>query len=128
MFCLADSNFYIWDFWLYKGSKSERSTKPMDIVLDFVSSATKIQHKPLYVVAHIMKVSNWQKHFIKRKLDVFLVANLNLFSKFLYNDLKKDSFNFTNNRNFSAMTFYDKTKVNLITNLFLTNKMAQNST
>ena len=52
----------------------------------------------------------------------------NLFSKFLYNDLKKGNFNFTNNRDFSAMTFYDKAKVNLITNLFLTNKVAQNST
>ena len=44
MFFLADSNFYVWDFWLYKGVESERSGKPMNIVLDFISNAIRQQH------------------------------------------------------------------------------------
>ena len=43
MFCLADLNYYLWDFWLYEGIDSERLSKPMNIVLDFASNATKQQ-------------------------------------------------------------------------------------
>ncbi len=50
IFCLVDSNFYIWNFWLYKGDELERSAKSKDIVLDFVSNTTKSQYKPFYIV------------------------------------------------------------------------------
>jgi uncharacterized protein YihD (DUF1040 family) len=133
MFCLADSNFYIWDFWLYKGDESERSTKPMDIVLDFVLNATKTQHKPFYVVADSYYGSLKLAEILHEKKIGCLFScksdrPANLFSKFLHNNLEKGSFNYTNNRDFSAMTYFDKAKVNLITNLFLCNKIAQNST
>ena len=51
MFCLADSNYYLWDFWLYEGDDSQRSAKPMNIVLGFVSNATRQQDKPHIIVA-----------------------------------------------------------------------------
>jgi len=132
MFCLADSNYYLWDFWLYEGTESERSAKPMNIVLDFVSNATRQQHKP-----HIVVVDSYYgslklaEKLHKMKLGCLFSCKSdrpsNLFSNFLHQDLEKGNFNFTNNTNFSAMTYFDKAKVNLITNLFLTNKMAHNS-
>ena len=103
-------------FLAYNGSESERSTKPMDIVLDFVSSATKIQHKPFYIVADSYYESfKLAEALHEKKIGCSLSCKSdrpsNLFSKFLHNDLEKGCFNFTNNRNFSAMTSMIKLKL-----------------
>jgi len=105
----------------------------MNIVLDFISNAIRQQHKPHFVVAD----SYYGSLKLAEKLHEMKLGCLfscksdrpaNLFSKLLHDDLKKGDFNYTNNKQFSAMTYFDKAKVNLITNLFLTNKIAQNST
>lgn len=46
-----------------------------------------------------------------------------LFSNHLHKNLEKGSFNEINNKHFSALTYYDKAKVNLITNLFVASKI-----
>lgn len=46
----------------------------------------------------------------------------------LQQNLSKGEFQYINNWYFNAMTYYDKAKVNLLTNLFLMQKMVTNST
>lgn len=133
MYCLADSNFYVWDFWLYQGNESERSGKPMNIVLDFATNAIKEQHKPHFIVADSYYGSLKLAEELHSRQFGFLLSCKSdrpayLFSKFLHEDLKKGGYNFTNNAHFSAITYFDKAKVNLISNLFLTHKEASNST
>jgi hypothetical protein len=52
-YCLVDSSFYLWDFWLYKGEDSERSSSPTNIVIDFAKIAIQQQtNKPHIIVAN----------------------------------------------------------------------------
>jgi hypothetical protein len=131
-YCLADRNGYLWDFWLYQGTESERSGKPADIVMDFVFNALREQHKPHIIVADSfyggLKLA---EALHEKKLGCLFSCKSDrpsyLFSKCLHNDLAKGEFQYINNRNFSAMTYYDKSKVNLVTNLFAIHKLTQNS-
>ena len=130
---LTDFNFYLWDFWLYEGSESERSGKPTDIVMDFATNVTKIQHKPHIIVADSYYGSlNLAQQLHNMKLGCLFSCRADkptdLFTGYLHNGLTKGNFNHINNRTFSAITYYDKAKVNLLTNVFLGNRMIYDST
>ena len=124
---LTDDSFYLWDFLLYQGEDSEREHTPTAIVMDFAKSAIKNIFKPHIIVTDSYYGSlNLALELDKYKLGCLLSCKSDrpafLFSNHLHKDLDKGEFTSINNRHFSAMTYYDKAKVNLITNLFNTNK------
>lgn len=133
-FGLTDDSFYLWDFWLYQGSESNRSGKPAEIVLDFMKTVeTNGGAKPHVVVVDSYYGSlKLAKKLHELKYGFLLSCKSDrpvfLFSDYLHNGLIKGEFSFIHNRNFAAMTYYDKAKVNLITNLFNTCQQTVNST
>lgn len=132
IYCLADSNYYLWDFWLYEGTDSLQSSKPDDIVLDFVHKSLKDGHKPHIIVADSYYGSlKLAEEIHKLKLGCLFSCKSDrpnkLFSDYLHKNLHKEEFSSIQNSSISAMTYYDKAKVNLITNIFNTNKTISNS-
>lgn len=128
IFCLADHSKYLWDFWLYQGKKSERSTKPTDIVMDFVEKVEQHEgHR-----AHIMVVDSYYGSLklgeaLNNKLWGALISckadrPAMLFTNNLHEGLTKGTAHAINNYQFSAISYYDRAKLNLITNLFVANK------
>jgi hypothetical protein len=131
-YCLADKYSYLWDFWLYEGHESERSGKPIEIVQDFVNNATREQHKPHIVVVDSYYGSLKLAQILHaKKFGVLFSCKADrpsyLFSSLLQQNLAKGEFQYINNYHFSAMTYYDKAKINLLTNLFPVQKMIHDS-
>jgi hypothetical protein len=129
---MTDDSSYLWDFWLFQGAESERKHTPTDIVIDFAKNAIKD-----YAKTHIVVVDSYYGS-LKLALELqklnlgFLMSCKSdrpafLFSHYLHQGLNKGEFASVQNRQFSAMTFYDKAKVNLLSNVINTNKTINNS-
>jgi hypothetical protein len=124
MYCLADSEYYMYDFWLYEGEESGRSHKPTDIVTDFVDDV-KLTHGnlPFVVVADSYYGSlTLAKALQQQNVGYILSCRANtpsiVFSRYLHVGLKQHSWHIMNSRKVSAVSAYDKAKLNLLTNIF----------
>jgi hypothetical protein len=124
---MTDRSFYLWDFWLYQGEEFERQHSPTEIVLDFARNAIKDSYK-----CHIMVADSYYgslqlaMKLNEMKLGCLLSCKSDrpafLFSNYLHNGLSKGEWSYVNNRHFSAITYFDKARVNLISNVFKINK------
>lgn len=130
---LTDTSFYLWDFWLYQGEESEREHSPTAIVVDFVQNAIKEHYKPHIVVADSYYGSlNLAETLHNMKIGCLLSCKSDrpsfLFSNTLHNEIDtKGDFASIHNRQFSAMTYLDKAKVNLVSNILNMNKSIASS-
>lgn len=122
---MADSSYYLYDFWLYQGKESERIHKPLDIVVDFVKVAEQnTSGLPFIVVADSYYGSAnlaTQLHDMGHGYLLSCKADMPsyIFSDYLHLNIKKQTWFGMNNSTMSAVTAFDKAKVNLLTNLFL---------
>lgn len=130
---MADEEYYLYDFWLFEGNESERSHLPHEIVMGFVD---RIQAKssglPYIIVADSYYSSlDLAIQLYQRKLGCLLSCRADrpsaLWSKYIHKGLQKGQWTRAECRDFSAVSYYDKAKVNLLTNLFLGCKPIQNS-
>lgn len=124
LYCLADSSKYLWDFWLYTGEESERRHKPDEIVMDFVSNVERLQSRKTHVMVvdsyyGSLKLAEWL-HAAQWGALLSCKADRPafLFLSYLHKEMKKEDVYGIDNKNFSAISYYNKAKVNLITNLF----------
>lgn len=122
----------MWDFWLYEGSDSNYSGKPYDIVLDFIQNVLKYGYKPYIVVANSYYGSlKLAEDIYNLKLGYMFSCKSDrpskLFSDHLHKDLHKGEFHSIQNTSMSTISYYNKAKVNLVTNIINTNKVIANS-
>ena len=133
MYCLADSSYYLWDFWLYQGKESTRIHSPKQIVLDFAD--IMVQHhslQPFIIVADSYYGSLEAAYALHYKKLGFLFSckkNMpsRIFSQHLHTLIQKSQWQEIHNREMSAITFWDKAKVNLLTNIMNGGKSITNS-
>lgn len=132
VYCVTDETKYLWDFWLYQGEESEREHKPATIVLDFAERISKTEPaRP-----HIMIADSYYgslgvvEQLNKMKWGALVSCKADrpsfLFTDKLHVDLEKGQFNSIHNRYFSALSYYDKARVNLISNFIATHRIVQN--
>jgi hypothetical protein len=127
MFAVTDDSFYVHDFWLYQGEE-DRPSDPTNIVLNFVDTALQEHYKPHIVVTDSYYSSlKLAEALHSRKIGCLLSCRSDrpshLFTNTLHHSIeKKGESAAICNRNFYAMTYYDKTKVNLISNVINLNK------
>jgi hypothetical protein len=132
LYGVTDDSFYLWDFWVYKGSESERTHTPTGIVVDFVKNAIQQQYKPHIVVADSFYGSlQLAEELHKMKIGCLLSCRSDRPSAIFTNTLhplvsKKGDLASIHNSKFYAMTMYDKAKVNLISNILNLNKTVSN--
>lgn len=130
---MADINTYVMDFWYYAGEESTRSNKPTDIVLNFVDCLLDLHPKRPYIIVADSYYSSLSlaEELHKRKLGLLLSCRADkpsfLFTKHLHKGIKKGEVQYASNSHFSAITYYDKAKLNLLTNLFHGHKMIANT-
>lgn len=133
-YCMADENEYLWDFWFYAGAESMRSNQPQVIVTDFVDSLVKEFPGRPYIIVTDSYYSGFQlaEELHTQKLGLLMSCKADrptfLWKDCLHEDLAKGESNSINNSKFSAVTYYDKAKVNLLTNLFKGDKLVKSST
>lgn len=123
-YCLADNARYLWDFWLYTGEESERRHKPDEIVMDFVANVERLQNRSTHIMITdsyygSLKLIEWL-HAAKWGALISCKADRPsfLFSSCFHKNIKKKDVVGADNKKFSAITYFDKAKVNIITNLF----------
>lgn len=132
IYALTDSTYYLYDFWLYEGDESERVHKPQQIVLDFVNVAqSKNAGTPFVLVADSYYGSlSLAEALHQLKVGCLLSCRANmpsfLWGNYLHIDLKKGEWHSINNKYFSALTVYDRAKINLVTNLFISDRPIYN--
>ena len=129
IYCLADECRYVWDFWLYEGKESERDHSPTEIVLGFIKEVQKKES----IRPHIITVDSYYgSEELVKKVDQMkwgIVASCRsdrpskLFSDFLHYKLTKGDHSCISNSKFSAITYYDKAKVNILTNMWVGDKV-----
>jgi hypothetical protein len=130
---LADSKYYLYDFWLYEGDESERVHRPQQIVLDFVNTAQSLNPgMPFIVTADSYYGSlSLAEALYDLKVGCLLSCKANmpssLFTDLLHVNLKKRSWHCIDNKYFSAISVYDKAKLNLLTNLFPADRAIYNT-
>lgn len=130
---MADSSNFIIDFWYYTGEETQRSNKPTNIVLDFVNPLQeKFPNRPFIIVTDSFYSSlKLAEELHSKKLGLLLSCRSDqpsfLFAKYLHVGLKKGETAYVFNKKFNAISYYDKAKLNLITNLFQGHKMLWNS-
>ena len=124
----------IWDFWFYEGEESGRSNQPTQIVLDFMKQITSIYGQKLHIVVADSYYGSYELaiELNTQNFGCFLSCRSDrpskLFSQHLHKELIKREWNCINNSQFSAITYYDKRKVNLISILVTLSKQFQIST
>lgn len=122
-YCLADSKYYLWDFWLYQGKDSIRKHSPRDIVADFRIEVEKCHpNQPFIFVAdsyYGSLAAAYDLHYAKKGFILSCKSNQpsRLFSQYLHTMVAKSEWAEVHNREMSATTFWDKAKVNILTNL-----------
>jgi hypothetical protein len=125
-YCLADQEFYLYDFWLYQGEESRRNHSPTGIVLDFADAIIKESPGLSYIwVADSFYGSlNLAEELHSRNQGCLLSCRSDrpsfLFNNFLGNKLEKKHWASIDCQKFSAITVHDKAKVNLLSNLMKT--------
>jgi hypothetical protein len=134
IYCLADSSYYLWDFWLYQGEESLRKHRPKEIVDEF--SDIVLQYFPQRPFIFTMDSyyggidAAYSLHY--KNLGVMMSCKANmpsrLFSQHLHTGIEKGEWRETHNKEFSALTYYDKAKINLLTNLMLAGKSIHSPT
>lgn len=124
IYCLADYSRYLWDFWLFEGDESERDSKPDEIVKGFVNSVISKQDRKTHIMVtdsyySSLHLAEWL-HAAKWGALLSCKADRPsfLFSWSFHPGIEKYDVVSLRNRNFSALTYFDKAKVNIITNLF----------
>lgn len=101
--------------------------------MDFISFLLKRYSQRPYIIITDSYYSSLEltERLHKLKLGVLLSCRGNrpnwLFSNYFHLNLEKKNWNYVYNSKFSAITYYDKAKVNLITNLFKKDKVISNS-
>lgn len=101
--------------------------------MDFISPLLKKYPQRPYIIIADSYYSSLElaEKLHKLKLGVLLSCRGDrpnwLFSNYLHTNLEKKNWNYVCNSKFSAITYYDKAKVNLITNLFKGDKLISNS-
>ena len=130
---LADDKWYLYDFWLYMGSESKRKHGGFNIVSDFLSTAyNQFPERPFIALMDSYYGSYGLAKFLASKNIRFLMscqANQpsNLFSTFLHKTLQKGEWRWSFNAKLNAVSFFDRAKVNILTNLFHSEKMVFNT-
>lgn len=101
--------------------------------MDFVNPLVKkYPGRPYFIVADSYYSSlELAERLHKLKLGCMLSCKSDrpswLFSQYLHRNIKKETMHYVVNSKFSAITYYDKAKVNLLTNLFKGDKWIYNS-
>lgn len=110
-----------------------RSNQPTKIVLDFVDSILiSFPGRPFIVVADSYYSSlELAKKLTDRKLPCLLSCRSDrpsyLFSDYLHKKLVKGDVHYIYNSQYSAISYYDKAKVNILTNYFRADQLVYNS-
>lgn len=129
---MADSEYYLYDFWLYEGEESERVHKPQQIVLDFVDNVQALNPGMPFIVAADSYYGSLSlaEALHNRKVGCLLSCRANmpsfLFSGWLHTNLPKRHWNCVDNKYFSVISINDKAKINLVTNLWQADKIIYN--
>ena len=111
LYCLADSDYYLWDFWLYQGKDSTREHSPRIIVKEFADQIDKYHpQKPFIFVADSYYGSLEAAYDLYyRKFGCLFSCKANmpsrLFSQHLHETLAKSDWKEIHNREMSAITF-----------------------
>lgn len=127
-YCLADSSYYLWDFWLYQGEDSQRKHRPKDIVDEFSDVVLKYFPSRPFIFTMDSYYGSldaaYLLHYKKQGVMMSCKANMpsRLFSGHLHHRVVKGKWNEVHNKEFSAITYHDKAKINLLTNLMLGGK------
>ena len=110
LYCLADSTYYLWDFWLYQGKESIRVHSPKQIVIDFVDEI-QLYHplQPFIVVADSYYGSleaAYALHYKNLGCLFSCKANMpsRLFSQHLHTMVAKSEWKEVHNKEMSAIT------------------------
>ena len=123
----------MWDFWLYQGDESERTHTPLGIVTEFVGEVKSCYpSRPFIFVADSYYGSLEACLMLNSKKFgclfevVKLTYHRDCFQKHLHQELKKREWQYTQNKNVVALSYFDKSKVNILPNFIQIENKVEN--
>lgn len=125
---LADSENFLFDFF-FVGESPLNPTQPKQIVIKFIDDLIEIYGPRQWVIVADSFYSSLDLAKLLHQRNVLFILSCQanrpswLYSQFLHIQLTKGCSKEAHNRSFSAISYYDKAKVNLVTNYFQAGKM-----
>ena len=122
LYGIADEKGFIYSFWIYREKKNTiHNAKPHQILLDFANILNKTNKHIIYFDSYYDS-SDLAKLLHDKEYNFVLSAKSNrptwLFKDYLHKKLKKNEWNWRQNNNVIAVSFWNVKKCNFYSNCY----------